>query len=415
MFFVLEHSKLKLENNYFTQDEKVNFQNEYENENPKYLGLHQELENGTLAFYTHYFIGYRWLNKKTYLHVKPKEHNGKYADYLFMFLKCLKNPIVSKKMNKTYEIFFNERWIKIDKEDDILTPFLVFHFLELVRKISQKGLKKGYVNITKNLTSKIKGKILVNNTTRTNHFKSRYDKTVCSYQDFTANCLENQILKTALLQCSKHLYTINNKYTKHLLMQNLSKFELVDKIEVYENDFSKIKLSAFYKDYKEALQIAKMIFKRFGFSLNSIKNEKNYKIPPFYINMPELFERYVEVKLRERYSNLIDANRDIKGVAFGMRPDFLLKEKQMIIDAKYKYWFENDTNIDFKEDFSQLSLYGREKKIKKIINSDSEIKLVFLYPREAKCLFNLENIQDYQEDKFSQIYKIGIEIPTKKA
>ena len=148
----------------------------------------------------------------------------------------------------------------------------------------------------------------------------------------------------------------------------------------FNSDFAKIKHSPFFKEYKEALKLAQMIFKRFGFNLNS-KDTNTIKIPPFYINMPELFERYVEVKLRSLYKNDLVAGYGKKNgnsYIFGLRPDFIVKNRKLIIDAKYKYWFENEiSDNNFKKDFQQLSLYGRvgSMSITFLIDLSGEIEL----------------------------------------
>ncbi|MFC2073764.1 hypothetical protein ACFLR3_00790, partial [Campylobacterota bacterium] len=293
---VFEHSNIEYP---FSDEITREFNKLYEESNPKYLGLHQEsqFEDGILktTLKSHYFTGYRWLNeeKKTYIRISPKSYNAYQADYLKMFLECLNDPIVSKHLNETYEIFFDEDWIEIEESKDEVTPLIILHFLKIVKKLTLKGLKKGYIKVTENLTSKIKGKILVNQTIRQNNFKNRLDRTVCNHQVFTTNCLENQIIKTALMQCGRQLKGINSEEISKLLRQNINAFKLVETREVFNSDFSTIKHSSFYKEYQEALKLAQMIFKRFGFTLDSPSQEERYSIPPFYINMPELFERYV--------------------------------------------------------------------------------------------------------------------------
>lgn len=406
-----EHSDINYD---FSSDQLIEFNRLFNQDipNPKYLGLHQEFDQNELKLKSYYYVGYRWLSENKYIHIMPKEYNNHKADYLKMLLECMKDVIVSKKLTDTYEIFFHEKWIEIPDEQDVITPLLILHFLNVVKSVSKKGLKKGYIKVSENLSSKIKGKILINNTIKQNHTINRIDKTICSHQIFTINCIENQIIKTALLQCSRNLHGINNKDISKLLKQNLNSFELVDKRDVFESDFLKIKHSPFYKEYKDALNLSRMIFKRFGFSLNSSSFSCKYQIPPFYINMPELFERYVEVLLRKHYPDLIDGNREGK-FEMKMRPDFLLPSKSMIIDAKYKYWYENIYENDrFKDDFQQLSLYGRANKIRDKIRLDkeNEASLVFIYPKiNGNNEIKLDTT--FLDNDFNKIYRLGINIP----
>ncbi len=411
----LEYSKKnfeikKIDETEWTEKELSKFPDEPTKD---YLGLYTKYDSPQMVR-PHYYIGYCWFNeeKEEYISISPKKDNAKQADYLAIFLECLKDPVVSKKLDDSIKIFYNEKWIETKQKEIDINPFIIFQFLKVVKKISQKGLKKGYVKVTENLTSKIKGKILINQTIKQNHFRNRLDKTVCNHQIFTINCIENQIIKTALLQSGRHLQRVASSEISKMLKQNLNAFELVNKREVFDSDFRTIKHSPFYKDYKEALQLAQMIFKRFGFSLNSSNEDKQTKFPPFYIDMPELFERYVEVKLREKYPDIIDGNRD-ENFELGMRPDFLLPSKNMIIDAKYKYWYAKvNEDVYFKEDYQQLSLYGRAYKIRKriLLEDNEEAKLLFIYPKidgdGKKCTFSISS-------DFSNIQKIGIEIPKK--
>lgn len=446
IFEAFEHNKSDLMS---FLSESLKELDKYKNKN-KYLSISRD-EKTILDDYTsgstsqpkaNYLIGYRWFEKnKTYLHVKPKLHGNKQADFMKMFLVCLKDPIVSKKLDKTYQIFFNEPMIEIRKEKDEITPFLILHFLQLVKNISKKGLKKGYVRVTENLTSKIKGKILINQTIKSNHLKNRLDKTVCNYQIFTTNCLENQIIKTALMRCGKFLHGIKDDSMIKTFRQNINYFELVDTKDVFDNDFNKIKHSPFYKDYKEALQLSQMIFKRFGFDLNKNSNDNNTTmIPPYYIDMPELFERYVEVKLRESEYKIIDGNNSGKVASWQMKPDFLLPKSEnyepLILDAKYKYWFDGgkngsfNENSEYKDDYMQLSLYSRDLQVKKTLkvqiqDFSKEIDLIFIYPKFDGVekinitSYNENNIEEVDENglnislNFNKIKRVGLFIPSR--
>jgi len=403
----------------FNEKDKLDTFNKANNQ--EYLDIKYQKFQEKWSLRAGYYIGYRWFDtNQSYIHISQKSHNSKKADYLKMFMECLSHPIVSKKMDKSYKIFFDEPLIEIQDEKDEITPFLIIHFLQIVKMIEKKGLKKGYIKVTQNLTSKIKGKILVNQTIKQNHFRNRIDKTVCNYQIFTINCLENQILKTALMQCGKYLAGVIDDDIIKILKQNITAFEQVDEKEIFDSDFSKIKHSPFYKEYKEALNLAKMIFKRFGFTLdnNDISNVSN-KVPPYYINMPELFERYVELKLLESGYHVEDGNNNGQMAQWQMRPDFLLTDKKIIADAKYKFWFDKGKNqkgkenSEYKDDYMQLSLYGRDNIVrgKLELTDNQEAKLVFLYPipnDEIDTTF-----LNFESKKFSNIYKIGIGIPSK--
>ena len=70
--------------------------------------------------------------------------------------------------------------MKIDQEQDLLTPLLVVQFLRIVKEIVRKGLKKSYYKVAQNLYGKVKGKILVAQTIKQNVLKNKALNTVCS-------------------------------------------------------------------------------------------------------------------------------------------------------------------------------------------------------------------------------------------
>lgn len=74
--------------------------------------------------------------------------------------------------------------------------------------------------------------------------------------------------------------------------------------DVRENELNQIKHNPFYKDYKDAIRIGNYVLKRFAF--NIIKTSANkVATPPFWIDMPRLFEMYV-------FSKMIEDNPDSK-------------------------------------------------------------------------------------------------------
>jgi len=390
---------------------------------PDILGLHYEKENDEIVLKSSYFIGYVWAEKnKIFINVLPKKtKENKVADFVKMFFSCMNDKNVSKQLKETYKIFTKQPKIEIKKDNDIITPFIIINFIEILFKITKQGLKKGYIKETKNLTSKIKGRISVNQTIKANHYKNRLEKTVCSYHKYTINCLENQILKTALIQSLKYLSLLKNELLISKIKNILHTFKLVDTREIFARDFTKIKLSPFFFEYKEALNLAKLIFEQLGYSLQTNRKTETIKIPPFYVNMPELFERYVETKLKRTYSdNLIPGyfkgSNKINSYLWGLRPDFIVKKQGLIIDAKYKYWFINPANENLKDDLQQLSLYGRLEDLKKDlgIGNNKEPIIIFIYPNpneQAEKEINIENSDKIKG--FSNIYKIGVNIPYK--
>ena len=360
---------------------------------------------------TSYYVGYRWIEKNKILKVTAKKD----VDYFKMFKECLKDEVVVKKLHKVYDVFTNEPLIEVKKDE--ITPFIILHFLTLVQKITKKGLKRGYSQVEENLSSKIKGRILINKNIKHNLPKSQLHKNYCRYEKYSIDFLENQILKSAILACKKLIVKPNFKEVESWIKELLTYFNFVSdkKIEYY--DFFKVKHSPFFKEYKSAFELAKLIFKRVEI-FEKTSNNKKIKIFPYQIKMPELFERYVELKLRETGLKYIDGNEETIANC-KLRPDFLLTEKKIILDAKYKFWYynHNECNKGFKKDLQQLAVYSIDNKIRERLNiEDNKIaKIVIIYPNE-KCPKDLKINDEKCKEVFEyyKMYKIGINLPINK-
>lgn len=366
-----------------------------------FAGLYYDWNDGKLVLKSSYFIGACWLEKNQLaLQVEPKIKN---LDYLKMFLECFKHPKVSQELSKIYQIDFNQPKIELDSNKFEITPLLIIHFLQVMKAIVRKGLKKSYYPVEQNLNAKVKGKINIGKTLKHNIFKGQNHKTVCHYQEFGINCVENRLLKKALKFVQFYLAKKSDIKTDDKLKQTLAyclaPFELVsDNIEIRE--MKNFKNNAFFKDHAVAIKLAKMILKRFAYNLQNT-DTKNLT-PPFWIDMSLLFEKYV-------YALLL-ANNEVK-YQF-KHTDFLIDD--IIIDTKYKTGYGD--KYDYKiEDICQLSGYGREIQIRKKLGLNAEIaKCLIIYPnKNASDLLpddlwvNGETIAHFKSFK-----KIAIKLPS---
>ena len=358
---------------------------------------------------TGYYVGYRWIKKNEILLKVTAKHD---VDYFKMFKECLKDEIVVKKIHKTYEVFPNEPLIEVKKEE--ITPFIVLHFLTLVQKITKKGLKRGYKRIEENISSKIKGRILISKNIKHNLSKSQLHKNYCKYEKYSIDFLENQILKSAILACKRLIAKQNFVEVETWIRELLIHFEFVSDKKIKYYDFFKVKHSPFFKEYKKAFELAKLIFKRVEI-FKEKSNDETGKIFPYQIKMPELFERYVELKLRKDGIKYIDGNEELVANC-NLRPDFLLPDEKVILDAKYKFWYANkddECDKNFKKDLQQLAIYSLDNKIRNKLNltNNELVKLIIVYPNE-KSLYDLKiNEEKYLEPfEYYKMYKIGINI-----
>jgi hypothetical protein len=374
------------------------------NENDvKFLKLNSNYE-------TSYFIGVDWLlESEIAIMVEPKIND---LDYLKMFMECFNHEEISKDLNRIYKIHFNKKAVQLNSNKFEITPLLIIHFLNTINQIVKRGLKKDYIRVENNLQSKIKGKIVFNRSLRLNNFKGRKDRNFCSYQEYSIDCIENQILKKALNFVDSYL----KKHFKHeqkllnSLNYCLSAFSGISEI-VEISRIKKFKINPLFKEYREALSLAKMIFQRFSYSINEVNKNSENSVPPFHIDMSLLFELFVFSKLRSKYGKVILYQSKGK---YGYT-DFLKTDEKIIIDAKYKPKYNEEYGI---EDIRQLSGYSRDKGILKKLQIEDEntvIDCIIVYPdNSSETDFNGRGLKDCEIKQFVKFFKCGLKLPLKQ-
>ncbi len=281
-----------------------------------------------------------------------------------------------------------------------ITPLLIIHFLQVVKTIVAKGLKKNYYSVEKKLNAKIKGRISITDTLKRNIFQGQKHKTVCHYQEFGLDCIENRLLKKVLKFVNSYL--AKSKISTGQNLQQVLNYCLAPFVSVSDNiDISAIKSfnnNVFFKEYNEAIRLGKMILKRFAYNIQNANNKQ--PTPPFWIDMAILFEIYI----------LLDNNK----VAYQPhgnygKPDFLIDD--IIVDTKYKTDYYRTYVIN---DIRQLSAYGRDKKIRKKLQLNEQIaKCLIIYPNKTADKKLPTNLWDDSEPitEFIEFKKLAIKLP----
>lgn len=398
-----------------------------------------------------YCIGLDWLGKTgRYMYVEPKI-NSRYAklfdkkserdpddstkqkkseevggsifelDYLSMLLQVTSVEESNLEIKDLVKIDWLAKTIKIEQKDDRLTPFLIVRFLQTLKNIVRKGLKKSYYKVQENLTNRVKGKILVGQHIKQNVFKNRFTTTYCEYQEFGYDHAENRFLKkvlqfvTAYVENNTALFGNIYSDIQHTVDYCRPAFELISD-EVNDYELKQTKYNPFYKDYNEALQTGRHILKRFAYNITQT-SETEIATPPFWIDMPRLFELYV-------YSKMVAANpTDKKQIHFqfktyGNALDILVAKTdfQMVIDAKYKLHYKTG---QIHKDIRQVAGYARLKKVRKQLNlnekDDTNIDCLIIYPDMENGIDNLsfDNITGNLKEipAYYKVYKLGVKLP----
>ncbi len=346
-----------------------------------------------------------------------------------MFLEVMKNPYAREHFNRGEDWDINpSEFIQLDEDFSDFLIFIVLYYMDVLYKLLRRGLQRSYKKHRENLRGRIRGRVLVGATVVENWPRGKKHYAYCEYNEWTEDILENRILKAAFLKGIGFLRRqgIDDERIGYIGLY----FERVSTTRIYPQDFRLTNVQRIRRDYKEALKIAKIILKQLGYDPEvEIKEKTINTVMPHWINMNELFERYVEVKIRngeifkdyDVYPGYKD--RNIETEIGPLRPDFVLVKKDgseyIIADAKYKKEY-NEEDGWIKEDLAQLSLYGRIrwKKIKKWIGDNfgekdkfkdkEEPEVYIIYPlnNNSECRWGIAG-------SFRDIYKIGVRVPTK--
>jgi 5-methylcytosine-specific restriction enzyme subunit McrC len=381
---------------------------------------YKEGESNPYRFETSYFVGVDWIVEgELSIYVKPKlDDDNSEVNYLKMLFDILKEPENYHHLDHLCYINFEKPTISIHQKQDLLTPLLLVQYINMLKRIVQKGLKKSYYTVTKNLNAKVKGKILINETIKKNHFNSKMLYNYCQYSEFGVNSTENKVLKKALLFSIAAIQNLKGNdisYLTGIVNYIQPAFINVDS-EVNIDELKSIKPNKLYKDYEQALKVAKYILKRFGFNI-STANSTTIKTPPFWVDMSKLFELYVFSKLKDRFDHHKEVTYHQK---FNyLEPDFIVKTNdgltKMVVDAKYKPRYKYD-NIST-DDIRQLSGYARLKKIYKFLECEEDMVIdclvVYANQFSRRKDFIGDNFIIEEEKEYNRIYKIGIELPVK--
>ena len=350
----------------------------------------------------------------------------KEIDYLKMLLQILSVERSSQEAKKLVYIDWQAPAIPIKSTKyDQLTPFLIVQFLRLLKTIVRKGLKKTYYKIQQNLNNRVKGKILVSTHIKKNVFKNKLTTTYCEYEEFGINSAENRFLKKVLSFVSSFVENHNDLFgenlsdVRQLICFCRPAFYSVSDL-VSEEELKNLRYNPFFKEYKETIEIGKYILKRFSYNLTKTTEEQT-EIPPFWIDMPQLFELYF-------YYKLLKANTEWESKicfqysTYGNALDFLITKEscQMIIDTKYKPYYNRGR---IHSDIRQVSGYARLNKVRRCLglqSSDEVIDCLIIYPKIGNGIreetYKLPKLKEALVEKnqikmYHKVYKLGIDLP----
>jgi 5-methylcytosine-specific restriction enzyme subunit McrC len=384
-----------------------------------------------------YYVGADWIphleNKWTYvepkLNTKFDEETGEEQEHLIekelvqidvlkMLFQALEEPDVRDHTEELFEIKFDSPWISLQKNQDLISPLIMIQFLNQVKDIVRKGLKRSYYKVERNLYAKVKGKVLVSQTIKQNLVKNKNLNTYCQYEQFGVDGLENRLLKKTLTFIRRYLGTYKSLGSDAYFQETFNfvqpAFEEVSE-EVQLHEIKHFKFNPFYKNYEKAIELAKLILQRFSYNLNSIKDQDTILTPPYWIDMSKLFELYVLGLLKKKYGSQVQYHEQTHGNEL----DFLFydNENSLVIDAKYKPGYIGKSHQGLHADIRQVSGYARLRKIRerlRISNRDLLLGCVIIYPDLNLKSKELGNLTNDEVKQYEKAWKVGVKLPIYK-
>jgi 5-methylcytosine-specific restriction enzyme subunit McrC len=381
-------------------------------------------------FQTSYFVGIDWIvENQLPIYIQPKQNKESLeVNYIGMLLEALREPENLKHLDDLIHIDFHKPYIPITQKQDILSPFLIAQFLQILKKIVRKGLKKSYYTVVTNLNARIKGKILVGRNIKENLAKGRHIQTICQYQEFGINCDENKILKKAYQFSRRFIQSYKSGFDSQPLLQLMNYIHPAFENVSEDIDIQRIKIfksNPLFKEYDQAVKLALLILKRYSYNITKVVQQQ-IMTPPFWIDMSKLFELYVYRMLRNVFSS-DEVKYHLK--AKYQELDFLIRSKDdsfiFVIDTKYKPKY-HDENVRV-EDIRQVCGYARLEKVYKelkISDQNRNIDCLIIYPHQ-ECDKKIE-IEHFvynegndmtkirKEHGYVNFYKLGIRLPERE-
>ncbi|MFZ3579989.1 McrC family protein [Virgibacillus sp. DJP39] len=256
-----------------------------------------------------------------------------------------------------------------------LLPAFVTAFLERLLNELKRGMYKTYQPHEENLQM-MRGKLELTKHIRVNTFQKT--KVYCSYDEHTENNSLNQLFKAALFIVKKYA---NQHSLKLSLERCLSYLESVDLVDIGSLNQNSIKLNRQNERFRDATLFAKLIIERA--SIYSKGNQVSSF--SFLFPMNVLFEKYIEVALRQVYSNdevisqhaekrLLRNKKSGRGNIL-LKPDFVVKD-ELILDTKWKSATVNGRSKYVQSDLYQMYAYVKTYK--------DVSRCILLYPKQEQ-------------------------------
>lgn len=256
--------------------------------------------------------------------------------------------------------------IKLENEDisscknhegmNILEVFVQLFAKNLLKEF-KKGIFKEYITEKENLTT-LRGKYLINENLKYNFTKN---KIYCEFDEFSSDNNLNQFFLYAIKTLQK--YVKNKKLLKQCEL-------VLDEVEYSQMDINRVDIyfNRLNKRFENIFEFAMLLLKN---SIPLFKKDK--KSFAFLFDMNVLFEKFIGKIVKDSFENVDIPKANKKFGDLSLRPDIIVKDKNLIIDCKYKIIDDKKIN---RSDKYQMYVYGNNYK-------DID-KTMLLYPKHLE-------------------------------
>jgi 5-methylcytosine-specific restriction enzyme subunit McrC len=380
-------------------------------------------EQQTVTATSSYFIGIDWIKEyELAVQVNSKMNDTQEINCVKMLNDALMEEDNFEYLKDLLTIHFDKPSIRVPQQYDYLSIFLVIEYLNLLCRITGKGLKKSYYRVEDNLKNKIKGKLLVGQNIRQNIVKGQLTNNVCRYQVYDIDTPENRILKKALQFCVQQLSVYKNKAIDTHYLEHIARFvkpyfsNVGDEVSV--KAIKTYKGNPVFREYNQAVAYAQLLLRRYGYNITKVGN-LSVETPPYWIDMSKLFELYVYHHLKKVFTAKGEVSYHVR--ANYQELDYLLKPQlwpePYVIDAKYKLRYKEYESM-IKDDAREVSGYARLTRIYQRLGLPEDalpIKCLIIYPdQDQEETFTFTRVEEPQFKvlpDYIRMFKCGIRLP----
>lgn len=285
-------------------------------------------------------IGIIPINKNIAINITPKIGIKNF----FYLLKVARRDL------KTLPDF--DRLYNRSEEYNNLIDLLTGAFIKSMETIEQEGIYRDYVRKERN-NSTPKGKILFKEHLTQNVFQNVHYKVTHTFQELDRNIFPNQLIKHTIEYLIQYYRFFGRTHTRFL--KRLEYYRSMFVHVSYKKSIRGIKQSEFNQMmnsipkirsyYKDTLEVCFLIIKKASFHFEDRERLKKQYLPSVYINMEDIFEKYLlnflqkinqieEIKIYKGKKNLFEDMRTPN-----IEPDIVIEKNSnvfCIADAKYK-------------------------------------------------------------------------------